>query len=62
MKNEAASWHGKYQNVLTIAVGYAAHKDHPELSVEDLEKVADRMMYRDKAEYYKAAGIDRRKQ
>jgi diguanylate cyclase (GGDEF)-like protein len=62
MKNAAASWHGKYQNVLTIAVGYAAHKDHPTLSVEDLEKVADRMMYSDKADYYRTAGIDRRKQ
>ena len=63
MKKEAESWtNSKYENRLSIAVGYAAHKDHPALTVEDLEKVADRMMYRDKAEYYKAAGIDRRKQ
>ncbi len=63
MKKEAGIWTGsRFNNRLSIAVGYAAHKDHPELSVEDLEKVADRMMYSDKAEYYKAAGIDRRKQ
>ena len=27
----------------------------------NLEKLADRMMYSDKAEYYRMAGIDRRK-
>ena len=61
MKNAASSWHGKYQKELTISIGYAAHRDHPTLSVEDLEKLADRMMYSDKAEYYRIAGIDRRK-
>ncbi len=42
------------------SVGYAARKDDG-TSVEDLLKESERLMYNDKAEFYKKANIERRK-
>ena len=35
-------------------MGYAAAAAHPELSVEELMDIADRMMYVNKEEYYRS--------
>ena len=56
---KTASWHGAYVDTVSVAVGYAAHKVHPEASVEELEKLADAMMYTEKEKYYHDRGIDR---
>lgn len=61
IKSRALAWRGEYVDNLSVSVGYAACADHPELGIVDLEKIADRMMYDDKAEYYKKNGRDRRK-
>ncbi len=45
---------------LSIAVGYG-YKEYKE-PISELEKIADRNMYEDKALYYKTSGIDRRSQ
>ncbi|MDY3088183.1 MAG: GGDEF domain-containing protein [Oscillospiraceae bacterium] len=38
---------------LSLASGFAAAEDHPELTVEELANIADKMMYIDKVEHYK---------
>ena len=45
-----------------MSVGYAAFKDNPRASIDDLEHKADADMYAEKAKYYKESGIDRRRQ
>ncbi len=61
IKTRALSWRGEYVDNLSVSIGYAAHADHPELGIVELEKLADKMMYDDKAEYYRMNGRDRRK-
>lgn len=56
---KTASWHGAYIDSISIAVGYASHKVHPEAGIEELEKLADSMMYTEKEKYYLEKGIDR---
>ena len=60
IEEAAAAWHGEMISSLTMSVGYAAHKDYPNDSIEDLEKVADSMMYEAKNQFYKESGLDRR--
>lgn len=47
---------------VSISVGYCALKDHKDADLEILEKNADKMMYREKENYYISKGIDRRTQ
>ena len=61
IKDSSDGWRGIYSDELTISVGYAAHKDEPDASVDDLEHIADKNMYAEKEKYYKQKGIDRRK-
>ena len=56
---KVATWRGAYLDSLSVAVGYAAHKIHPEASVSELEKLADTMMYTEKEKYYRDRGMDR---
>ena len=44
----------------TIAMGWAK-KDNPSITVDDMSKLAEELMYLNKAEYYKNSGIERRK-
>ena len=43
-----------------IAIGYAK-RESPEQRVQELENIAEKMMYEDKAHYYQTSGIERRK-
>ncbi|MBR5109646.1 MAG: GGDEF domain-containing protein [Clostridia bacterium] len=61
IKRRSASWHGAYGDRLSLSVGYASRREHPEADIHDLEVLADQMMYREKERYYSAPGIDRRK-
>ncbi len=61
MKKRAASWHGIYCDKLSMSIGYASHAGNHDASMEELEKLADKMMYEDKAQYYRESGNDRRK-
>ena len=60
IRNRAAAWHGSMVDSISISAGYAAHADHPEAKIEDLERLADQKMYEDKAGYYRHSGNDRR--
>ncbi len=60
LHGHAKEWHGVYTDEITMSVGYAAYKDHPEATVDDLEHIADADMYREKDRFYKERGIERR--
>lgn len=45
---------------LTISKGYARAKEHPYINPDKLYIIADKQMYINKSEYYKANNIDRR--
>ena len=60
IEDRVGKWHGKYSDKLSISIGYAAHADHENLSIHELEKQADKEMYVAKAKYYEKNGIDRR--
>ena len=61
LEKKASEWHGKETPALSLSVGSACAADHPDATVEKLISVADREMYKSKAEYYRSAGIERRK-
>ena len=61
IKSKADEWHGIYNDEIAMSVGYAAHRSKPELSVDDLEHMADADMYNEKEKYYKEKGIERRR-
>ena len=56
---KAAAYRGAYIEGVSMAIGYATHKIHPEATVDELEKLADSMMYTEKDRYYREKGIDR---
>lgn len=58
--SEAAKWHGKLVEQMSISIGYATHKENPEANVDDLERLADKKMYEDKDRYYQESGLIRR--
>lgn len=60
IKSHATEWRGMYSDELTMSIGYAAHSFHTTASVDELERIADAEMYKDKSRYYRERGIDRR--
>ena len=57
----SAVWRGSSAETLSLSVGYALHREHPEADVHGLEILADQMMYREKNRYYSVPGVDRRR-
>jgi len=51
----------KWAKDLVIAVGIVGWNQNRELSFSELEKIADQRMYKNKSDYYRNSGIDRRK-
>jgi len=57
-----SNWRGRYIAAgLSVSFGYAYAGDNQGLDVEELAKIADKNMYKDKAAYYVRTGKDRRK-
>ena len=54
---KAECWHGVYTEKLSMSVGFASYKEHPEASIDDLEHLADSDMYDQKKQYYEEHGI-----
>jgi diguanylate cyclase (GGDEF)-like protein len=52
-------WRGRHSEAMSISVGYASHRDYPDLGIRELEKLADEDMYRAKAKHYEKIGYDR---
>ncbi len=61
IRNRADEWHGMYIDEITMSVGYAAFHDHPDASMDELERIADADMYAEKDRHYRERGIDRRR-
>jgi diguanylate cyclase (GGDEF)-like protein len=60
--DEIKAWRGIYSSNLTISIGFASHKDYPDASVDELKKIADKIMYERKTEFYRKNGFERRRQ
>jgi len=58
---KAAAWKGAMVDSISISVGCASHAENPGLSLEELEKLADKRMYDEKARHYSQSGMDRRR-
>ena len=61
LRDVTGQWRGEKVGRLGISAGYALAADHPEMSVEEMVKLADQAMYAAKAAYYRSGGHDRRK-
>ena len=61
IRRRSASWRGTYGDKLSMSVGFASPREHPEADIHGLEVFADQMMYREKERYYSIPGIDRRR-
>ena len=61
LHSRTSEWRGKYYDNLSVSAGCALAIEYPNLTVEELMKIADREMYRAKTEYYIKNGLDRRR-
>ncbi|MCR4907448.1 MAG: GGDEF domain-containing protein [Lachnospiraceae bacterium] len=48
------NWKGQSVDKLSVSIGYASHREFPDMTIEELNKTADKLMYVAKAEYYKS--------
>ncbi|MCQ2528741.1 MAG: GGDEF domain-containing protein [Saccharofermentans sp.] len=55
-----SEWEGEYNDHMFIAVGAASIHQYPDASVNELTKIADKLMYTDKGRYYSLKGHERR--
>lgn len=46
------SWKGHSVDELSVSVGYASHREFPDMTIEELGRIADQKMYEAKKEYY----------
>jgi diguanylate cyclase (GGDEF)-like protein len=46
------SWKGHSVDRMSISIGYASHRDFPDMTIEELGKIADNKMYEAKKAYY----------
>jgi len=57
----ASDWKGKIVGNLTISCGYVSKSEVNDMPVRQIAVLADKRMYEAKDEYYRSAGIERRK-
>lgn len=60
IRGRTAEWRGGIVDGVSLSLGVASRAEHPDASIEALEKLADTSMYEDKARYYRESGRDRR--
>ena len=60
IRDNIRHWHGNLIDEVSISIGYAQAKDHHGLPIEELEKIADEAMYKEKENYYKQPTHNRR--
>ncbi|WP_196810229.1 diguanylate cyclase domain-containing protein [Butyrivibrio sp. WCD3002] len=60
IRDKVTAWSGNYSESLAVSIGYAAHRDRPDATIEELKKIADKFMYDEKAKYYQETGYERR--
>lgn len=57
-----ANYHGKYIDGVSVSYGYVLRREHKDVPIWEIEKMADKNMYLAKRLHYTANGVDRRKQ
>ncbi len=55
------AWSRMHNRELSLSWGCASFHENPELTLDELAKLAEHRMYEAKANYYKSKGIDRRR-
>lgn len=55
-----AGWHGELVDSMTVSFGVVTGWEHPEASLVDIARMADKKMYESKAKHYSRMGMDRR--
>ncbi|MBQ6493466.1 MAG: GGDEF domain-containing protein [Erysipelotrichaceae bacterium] len=60
IREKAESWRSGLVDELSFSLGCASYRENPDASIEDLEKLADEEMYKDKEKYYSQPGHNRR--
>ena len=60
IKENAKNYQGNLISEVSISIGYASARDNPHASIEELEIIADKAMYREKESYYKQPTHNRR--
>lgn len=61
-ENETSSFKGKFIDSISVSCGYFEWNENPNLSITEIEKIADKNMYLAKKMFYTKNGIDRRAQ
>ena len=59
LEKEVENWHGELSEKLSVAYGFIRAKDNPQMNIDELMIEADKLMYKNKAEFYAAFGKDR---
>lgn len=57
-----SNWHGKYSNSMSVSYGIVQSFEQDFDSILSVSKLADERMYKNKSNYYKISGNDRRRQ
>lgn len=57
-----SNWHGKYSNSVSVSYGIVQSSEQEFDSILSVSKLADERMYKNKSNYYKISGNDRRRQ
>lgn len=55
-----SNWHGKYSNSISVSYGIVQSSEQDFDSILSVSKLADERMYKNKSNYYKISGNDRR--
>lgn len=61
LEKKVQSWSGTKVSQLAIAKGIVMCNQYQDQTIEELEKIADQLMYDDKTRYYQRMGIERRR-
>lgn len=57
-----SNWYGKYSNSISVSYGIVQSSEQEFDSILSVSKLADERMYKNKSNYYKISGNDRRRQ
>ena len=55
------NWKGTYPSALFVSKGIVVCKEHEDMNFQEMKELADKLMYKDKDEYYRSTGKIRRK-
>jgi diguanylate cyclase (GGDEF)-like protein len=61
IRSRASAWRGTRVDTVSVSIGFTAHRDHPGTGIDELVRLADESMYRDKEQYYRQSGHERRR-